>query len=198
MQTVPQGKACTKLPAFWPELPVCNVFWSSEPTFIKSFWYCISTIGLRLSPIQFEPSLTNQSSSILNNQGSAFWAKLWRFGVLICMKMKQTGSRDWDFSIIYVNFPLAWRTHFLFPPKTENCLSLARAETLKKSHQNRAGRMEQTSVKQSRGVGWSRWNRLEQSWATSTYGHLTPWSPHPRSVYPQGHFKAMLLHSHAS
>ena len=111
-QTVLQGETCTQLPAFCTELCSCTVVLPSEPALINEFLELyFNPIGLRLSPSPSSP--TNQSGSILTNQDSVFWTKLWGFEVLIRMRMDQSGTRVMDICLSK-SAPL-WLWEFTLP-----------------------------------------------------------------------------------
>ena len=68
----------------------------------------------------------HQSGSLMINQDGVFWTKLQGCGILICMRMDQSGCRGGD--ICLYGSALAQRALFPFPPKTAFCW-------LKRKHQ---------------------------------------------------------------
>lgn len=79
---------------------------------------------------------TDQSCSILTNKDSDFWTKLLRFGVLICMRLDQLGTRNGDCQ-------LSSGSGIVLSLSTKEWRLLSSAEIPKTSHWTR---VEQTGV----------------------------------------------------
>ena len=123
------------------------------------------------SPSIFLP--TNQSSSFLTKQDSAFQTKLWEFGVLICMRMDQLGTKGGDFHLykpapLWLSghtFPFLWKTDFLTELKYLRCFVWA----------------DQPKPEQT-GTEWKREEQTSREQSCLVGEGLDPGLPSPRVV----------------
>ena len=145
--------------------------------------------------------LTNQSYSVLTNQDSAFWTH--HTSRIRSPHLNENGPiRGQRQHSVYIHqLPLgSGSVHFPFPPRIENCVSPAGAETPKKPQQTRADRRVWNRAEQLTEAG-----EAQQSRATLPQGNLTvlfhsqaisqlscfhwmkfPSLPHPKSEIPVG------------
>ena len=124
---------------------------------------------------------TNQSGFILTNQGGAFWTKLWGFGVLICLRTDQSGTRGGNLCL-FKPAPL-WLLDCYFPfhPRLKSAFSIGWAETLRGLTRAKWSIPVQARTDQHRAEQTSR-TELSSQAGTWLQDRLQPWSFQGRAI----------------